>query len=53
MEYPPKHYLTDQYPTVAAKIDFSTALSWPYEPKDGDTIWMLTTDLVAQFTGEV
>ena len=45
MEYPPEHYLTDQYLTdEAAKIDFSTALSWPYEPKDGDTIWMGATD---------
>ena len=45
MKYPPEHYLTDQYLTnEAAKIDFSTALSWPYEPKDGDTIWMGATD---------
>jgi gamma-glutamyltranspeptidase/glutathione hydrolase len=45
MEYPPEHYLTDQYLiNEAAKIDFSTALSWPYEPKDGDTIWMGATD---------
>ncbi|NCX91784.1 MAG: gamma-glutamyltransferase, partial [Rhodobacteraceae bacterium] len=45
MEYPPEHYLTDDYLTgEAAKIDFSTSLSWPYEPKDGDTIWMGATD---------
>ncbi|NDD89138.1 MAG: gamma-glutamyltransferase [Rhodobacteraceae bacterium] len=38
-------FLKDQgSPITLQDIQFSTALSWPYEPKNGDTIWMGATD---------
>ncbi|AQZ52178.1 gamma-glutamyltransferase family protein [Martelella mediterranea] len=34
----------DRLDALAAKIDMKTALPWPYEPADGDTIWMGAAD---------
>ena len=34
----------DSLDALAAKIDMKTALAWPYEPAEGDTIWMGAAD---------
>ncbi|WP_318010693.1 gamma-glutamyltransferase family protein [Celeribacter litoreus] len=45
METPAQSWLEDErLDAMAAKIDRETALEWPYEPKDGDTIWMGAAD---------
>ncbi|QQM31623.1 gamma-glutamyltransferase family protein [Martelella lutilitoris] len=34
----------DRLDALAAKIDMKAALPWPYEPAEGDTIWMGAAD---------
>ncbi|SFJ81627.1 gamma-glutamyltransferase family protein [Celeribacter neptunius] len=34
----------DRLDAMAAKIDREKALEWPYEPREGDTIWMGAAD---------
>jgi gamma-glutamyltranspeptidase/glutathione hydrolase len=45
MRQPPETFLQDQVlDDLAGQIDHKRALPWPYEPKDGDTIWMGASD---------
>ncbi|WP_323783015.1 gamma-glutamyltransferase family protein [Thalassovita sp.] len=45
MDTPAQNWLEDAHlDAMAAKIDRETALDWPYEPKQGDTIWMGAAD---------
>ncbi|MEQ5870700.1 gamma-glutamyltransferase family protein [Sagittula sp. NFXS13] len=45
MATPAQDWLTgDRLDQLAARIDPQTALPWPHEPKDGDTIWMGAAD---------
>lgn len=45
MATPAQDWLTsDTLDTVAARIDRTTALDWPHDPKPGDTIWMGASD---------
>ncbi len=34
----------DELDAMAGRIDMRHAMSWPHEPKDGDTIWMGASD---------
>lgn len=38
------HLETSALAEEAEKIDMQSALTWPYEPAEGDTIWMGATD---------
>lgn len=45
MREPAQDWLADdRLDAMAARIDRGTALDWPYEPKQGDTIWMGAAD---------
>ncbi len=45
MATPAQEWLTDAaLDMLAAQIDKTKALPWPYEPKEGDTIWMGACD---------
>ncbi|KEO54079.1 gamma-glutamyltransferase family protein [Thioclava pacifica] len=45
MREPAQDWLADdRLDAMAAKIDREAALQWPYEPKQGDTIWMGAAD---------
>jgi gamma-glutamyltranspeptidase/glutathione hydrolase len=45
MAIPAQDWLTaDQLDAMAARIDRKSALAWPHEPKEGDTIWMGASD---------
>ena len=45
MRRPAADFLTDaEVARMASNIDPERALPWPYEPRDGDTIWMGASD---------
>ncbi|MDE3120957.1 MAG: gamma-glutamyltransferase [Paracoccaceae bacterium] len=45
MRAPAQEFLTDaRLDAMAAAVDRQSALPWPHQPKDGDTIWMGATD---------
>ncbi|MET3598701.1 gamma-glutamyltransferase family protein [Martelella mangrovi] len=45
MAEPAENWLSaDRLDALAEKIDRKTALPWPYEPAEGDTIWMGAAD---------
>ena len=45
MRRPPQAFLEDaEIADLASKVDMQTALPWPHDPKDGDTIWMGAVD---------
>lgn len=45
MDIPAQDWLQEQaLDAMAARIDRNAALPWPYEPKQGDTIWMGACD---------
>ncbi|QQK64118.1 gamma-glutamyltransferase family protein [Cobetia sp. cqz5-12] len=39
-----RHLAAEALAEQAARVDMQAALGWPYEPAEGDTIWMGTTD---------
>jgi len=45
MAIPAQDWLTDEHlDAMAERIDRDTAMKWPYEPAQGDTIWMGASD---------
>ena len=39
-----RHLAAEALAEQAARVDMQVALGWPYEPAEGDTIWMGATD---------
>ncbi len=39
-----RHLAAEALAEQAARVDMQAALGWPYEPAEGDTIWMGATD---------